>query len=200
VSSRLLRMDAPIIARVSDAEPVPWRNGGGTTSVLATWPDATDWIVRVSVAEILVSGPFSTFPGVERWFAVLSGEGVRLDTEAAEAREIDPDASTLHRFSGDRPTWCTARGARTEDLNVMLRRDRGRLHERPLAAGAELATRAEWAGLFVVAPTDVTAAGGATWPVPGMALASWPNPRREPRRLRAVGHAGRGWWLEVDRA
>jgi uncharacterized protein len=193
-------MDAPIVARVSDAEPVPWRNGGGTTRVLATWPDETDWIVRVSVAEILVSGPFSSFPGVERWFALLSGEGVRLDTEGAAAREIGPDETALHRFAGDRSTWCTARGARAEDLNVMLRRDRGRLRDRPLAPDAWLATRAEWTGLFVVASTEVTADGGPTWQVPGMALATWPNPRREPRRLRALGSVGRGWWLEVDRA
>lgn len=193
-------MDAPSVTRVSDAEPVPWRNGGGTTRVLLTWPTAADWIVRVSVAEILVSGPFSTFPGVERWFAVLSGEGVRLDTEAAAAREIDSGQDALHRFAGDLPTWCTARGARNEDLNVMLRRDRGRLHEVPLAASAELATRAEWAGLFVVEPTELASAGGAAVRVPGMALASWPNPRREPRRLHAAGRGGRGWWLEVDTA
>ena len=193
-------MDAPIVTCVSDAEPVPWRNGGGTTRVLLTWPDATDWIVRVSVAEILASGPFSTFSGVERWFAVLSGDGVRLDTEAAAPREVGPADSTLYRFAGDLPTWCTARGARTEDLNIMLRRDHGRLRELPLVAGTELATRADWAGLFVVGPTEMAASGGAAWQVPGMALASWPNPRRELRRLRAAGSGGRGWWLEVEAA
>ena len=193
-------MDPPIVSCVSDAEPVAWRNGGGTTRVLATWPDAADWIVRVSVAEILASGPFSTFEGVDRWFAVLSGDGVRLDTKAAAAREVSPSESTLHRFAGDLPTWCTARGVRTEDLNIMLRRDRGRLHDLPLAAGAELATKAEWAGLFVVEPTEVAVGRGAPWQLPGMALASWPNPRRELRRLRATGTPGRGWWLEVESA
>lgn len=193
-------MDAPIVARVADAEAVPWRNGGGTTRVLATWPDATDWIVRVSVAEILASGPFSAFPGVERWFAVLSGEGVRLDTEGAAPREIGAQDATLYRFAGDRPTWCTARGARTEDLNVMLRRDRGRLNHGPLAVGAGLASDAEWAGLFVLATTEVASADGGRWQVPGMALASWANPRRGLRRLRADAGGARGWWLEVDRA
>ena len=108
--------------------------------------------------------------------------------------------ATLYRFAGDRPTWCTARGARTEDLNVMLRRDRGRLHHGPLAAGAGLASDAEWAGLFVLATTEVASADGGRWQVPGMALASWANPRRGLRRLRADAGGARGWWLEVDRA
>jgi glycine/D-amino acid oxidase-like deaminating enzyme len=52
----------------------------------------------------------------------------------------------------------------------------------------------------VLAPTEVAAQGGAAWQVPGMALASWSSPRREPRRLRVLGSTGRGWWLEVERA
>src|SRR5258706_8972671 len=64
---------APILLRVNDIAPAPWRNGGGLTRELLAWPDRSDWIVRISVAEILASGPFSEFPGVDRWFAVLHG-------------------------------------------------------------------------------------------------------------------------------
>lgn len=56
----------------------PWRNGGGATRELLAWPDPRDWAIRLSVAEVERDGPFSQFPGVRRWFAVLSGGGVRL--------------------------------------------------------------------------------------------------------------------------
>ena len=56
----------------------PWKNGGGVTRELLTWPVADDWRVRVSIADVERDGRFSSFPGVRRWFAVLEGEGVRL--------------------------------------------------------------------------------------------------------------------------
>jgi environmental stress-induced protein Ves len=55
-----------------------WRNGGGSTRELLAWPEAGAWQLRISVAEITRDGPFSAFAGVQRWFAVLRGDGVRL--------------------------------------------------------------------------------------------------------------------------
>ena len=66
------------LVRLADAAPVPWRNGGGTTRELAAFPGATRWQWRISVADVVQAGPFSKFPGVSRWFAVLDGAGVRL--------------------------------------------------------------------------------------------------------------------------
>ena len=60
-----------------DSAPVtPWRNGGGVTRELLAWPNPADWRLRISVADIAADGPFSAFPGVRRWFTLLSGEGV----------------------------------------------------------------------------------------------------------------------------
>ena len=66
------------VVRLEDTVATPWRNGGGVTRELAAWPSSTDWTWRISVAEIGQSGPFSTFDGVDRWFAVLAGSGVQL--------------------------------------------------------------------------------------------------------------------------
>ena len=66
------------VVRVDSAAPQAWRNGGGVTRELLVWPNAEDWLVRLSVAEIERDGPFSAFAGVDRWFAVLSGAGVLL--------------------------------------------------------------------------------------------------------------------------
>ena len=187
----------PTVVRVDDVAPVPWRNGGGLTRELLAWPDAQDWIVRISVADIVASGPFSAFPGVERWFAVLSGGAVRLETTGAAAQVLDASRTGLHRFSGDGATHCSALGADTRDFNVMLRRSRGRLDQQPLAQYPLLDTTAEVVALFAVEPVALVETGGASCPLPGMALAWWSNPRREPLALRAAA-AARGWWLQVN--
>ena len=66
----LLRCDA--------VEPQSWKNGGGLTRELLAWPARDGWALRISVADIRADGPFSAFAGVDRWFAVLEGNGVRL--------------------------------------------------------------------------------------------------------------------------
>ncbi|MFG5407966.1 HutD family protein [Piscinibacter sakaiensis] len=37
----------------------PWRNGGGHTRELWTWPADGPWQARLSVADIAADGPFS---------------------------------------------------------------------------------------------------------------------------------------------
>ena len=75
------------LIRLNEVAPVPWRNGGGVTRELLAWPSPDDWALRISVAEVERDGPFSQYPGVQRWFAVLSGGGVRL-TVAGQVREL----------------------------------------------------------------------------------------------------------------
>jgi len=121
---------------LSACAPQSWRNGGGTTRELLRWPaamghegeaagaanTATDdpWLVRVSVAEIARDGPFSPFPGVDRWFAVLEGAGVRLALpEGAEARRPGDDALA---FAGEAAPGCRLIDGATSDLNLMVRR------------------------------------------------------------------------------
>ena len=70
---------APRIVHIDDVRAQPWKNGGGLTRELLAWPSRDAWSVRVSVADIERDGPFSPFPGVERWFTVLEGAGVVLD-------------------------------------------------------------------------------------------------------------------------
>ena len=185
------------VVRVDDVAPVPWRNGGGLTRELLAWPDAQDWAIRISVADIVASGPFSVFPGVERWFAALAGDAVRLDTAGATTQVLDATWTALHRFPGDAATHCSALGAGTRDFNVMLRRSRGRLDQQPLAQCPLLETSAELVALFTVQPVTVEARGNSGCRLPGMALTWWSNPRREPQALRATGTA-RGWWLQVN--
>ena len=190
----------PIVVRVGDVAPTPWRNGGGVTRELLAWPKARDWIVRVSVADIVASGPFSEYPGVDRWFAVLTGGAIQLQSTGAAPQVLDASQPALHCFSGDAATHCSALGATTRDFNVMLRRTHGRLHQQPLAQSPLLETSAEVIALFTMQPLAVEAAGDAGYRLPGMTLAWWHNPRRGKLTLRAEVANARGWWLEVTTA
>lgn len=107
------------LLRLADAAPQPWRNGGGRTRELLAWPRPDAWTLRVSVADIEGAGPFSRFPGLERWFAVLAGDGVRLDLDG-QAVLLDVNSPPL-RFSGDSAVHASPLGGATQDLNLMAR-------------------------------------------------------------------------------
>lgn len=104
---------------VSSVPATPWRNGGGLTRELLAWPSREDWQVRISVAQVDQVGPFSAYPGVHRWFAVLSGAGVRLRIEGV-ARELTPQAEPID-FDGAAAVECELISGATTDLNLMLR-------------------------------------------------------------------------------
>ncbi len=113
---------------LADVLPTPWRNGGGVTRELAIWPAHGDWAWRMSVAEVDASGPFSTFPGVTRWFAVLHGAGVQLHIDGVRHSLRCHDAPL--EFDGDAATDCTLLDGSTQDFNLMVRTAHGssRMH------------------------------------------------------------------------
>lgn len=108
---------------LADVPPSPWKNGGGVTRELVAWPSASDWLWRMSVAEVISDGPFSRFEGVQRWLAVLSGAGVRLDVGQPPnvcVHSLTPGGAPL-RFDGGLPVFCTQLDGPTQDFNLMLR-------------------------------------------------------------------------------
>lgn len=113
-----------ILRPAANAAPQPWRNGGGVTRELLCLPAGAgdDWTLRISVADIEADGPFSPFPGVTRWFAAVSGAGVRLVFRDAEA-DVRPGDAPLCFDGADAP-GCTLLAGATRDLNVMVRSHR----------------------------------------------------------------------------
>lgn len=107
------------VVPLAEVKSQAWKNGGGTTRELLAWPSATDWRVRLSVAEVQADGPFSRFDGVRRCFAVLSGAGVRLVVNA-QIHVLTP-ASDPMAFDGGADTQCTLLGGATQDFNLMVR-------------------------------------------------------------------------------
>lgn len=135
----------PLLVYAPQQPSQPWRNGGGETRELLVWPPApAPWQLRISLARIDRSGPFSEFPGVERWFTVIEGAGVLL---RFKSRELRMDTQALPcRFDGGLPPQCQLIDGPTNDLNLMCRGGKGRLHAAD--SGVAWQTDAEHSGIF----------------------------------------------------
>lgn len=176
--------------RVDQVAPQRWRNGGGVTRELLAWPRAEAWRLRVSVADVAADGPFSAFPGVERWFAVLDGKGVEL-TVGGTAHRLTAEGPPL-RFGGEAPADCRLLDGPTRDLNLMLRGMRGGMFV--AAAGQPWRPRARQCGLF--ASVTGRCVGGGEFEVPADSLLWFDE---APASLVFVpseaGSTAIGWWL-----
>jgi environmental stress-induced protein Ves len=100
---------------------VPWANGLGTTSVVARWPDDDQWAWRLSLADVVVDGPFSMLPGVDRFIAVASGVGMELTIGDRPPVRLTPDSPSF-AFDGDAETRCELIDGPIVDVNLMVRR------------------------------------------------------------------------------
>jgi environmental stress-induced protein Ves len=106
---------------------MPWKNGGGNTTEIATFPEGSDFrsfIWRVSIAEVLQDGPFSPFAGVDRTLVLLAGGGMRLTGEGAPIELRTAFAPIV--FSGDAALQCGLLAGPVRDFNLMVRRGKAR--------------------------------------------------------------------------
>ena len=104
--------------RLQDVPSSRWKNGGGITHEMVCWPSPSQWVFRVSVARIDSDGPFSEFKGVDRWFAVLRGQGVEL--QFPERRVVLGQLDAPLQFSGELPCHCSLTNGPTLDFNLMV--------------------------------------------------------------------------------
>jgi environmental stress-induced protein Ves len=116
------------VLRSSEYKRMPWKNGGGETIEIMVSPPAADFTSmdwRLSMATVASDGPFSSFPGIDRTLAVLSGT-LRLSIDGANVDLME--MSPPHSFSGDAATHGAVLRGPVTDLNVMTRRS-GFTHE-----------------------------------------------------------------------
>lgn len=92
------------------------------------------------MADIAADGPFSAFPGVMRWFAVVTGAGVFLDFESGERRVVAGDAPAS--FDGGSGPGCRLIEGPVSDLNLMTRGGLGGMWP--------VAPESSWSGIFHV--------------------------------------------------
>lgn len=170
----------------ADVQAQAWKNGGGTTRELLAWPHAHDWALRISVAGVECDGPFSSFPGVQRWLAVVEGEGLRLFDWPQRVGD-----EPLHFDGGLAPDAELIKGGCTV-FNAMQRR--GRLVLAPASQG--LLPRTPWVGLFTV-QGGLLEHGHRAMPLAPQTLAWCEAPAAQSCVFTGEGAA---WWLSWSEA
>jgi len=183
--------------RLDRVAPQPWKNGGGRTRELLAWPDAAHWQLRISVADIERDGPFSPYPGIERWITVVSGAGMVLawpDRHHRQGRTSPP-----FRFDGGTPPHCELLDRASADLNLMVRRDAGAGTLAVAEPDVEHVSRARWRGLFAADATrlQIDDTDVATLQ-PGTLLWSDHAGRQRWRVQPLDASAARAWWIDYS--
>lgn len=108
-----------------DYQRMPWKNGGGvTTEIYKETSPAGEMNWRVSIADVASDGPFSAFPGIDRWIMVIEGAGMVLTVDG-ETKRVDRPFDPLF-FSGDAETDCTLLNGPIRDFNFMIARGFGK--------------------------------------------------------------------------
>ncbi|WP_136652666.1 HutD/Ves family protein [Paracoccus aeridis] len=113
------------VVRRGEATATRWKNGGGVTHELATWPPGAGidgFDARLSMAEVAAEGPFSTFPGIDRTLGMIDGGPMVLSFGAGS-----PDVTLMADgpplpFPGEAPVHARLQSGPVLDLNIMTRR------------------------------------------------------------------------------
>lgn len=110
-----------------DYKTMPWKNGGGSTTELAIFPEGASldhFIWRLSTATVAQDGPFSHFAQIDRSLAILSGAGMTLKpAKDAHHGVLLNQQSLPYRFTGEEPIYAELQAGTVVDLNLMTRRD-----------------------------------------------------------------------------
>lgn len=186
----------------------PWRNGRGATREIVCWPegsgDAFDW--RLSLATLEGDAPFSSFVGVERWFAIVSGGPVELRMSSSAHGPQPPrclrlgTADPACRFDGASAVQALVPPSGAQALNLMLRRPRARGAMRRLA-DAQPCRAAGQGALLVCAGVwqiDLGLGSGSVALQPGEGVWWWGGVDRSLRaEPMAPADAPLAWWAGV---
>jgi uncharacterized protein len=116
------------IIRLRERPATPWKNGMGRTRELAVHPASAgmdDFIWRVSVAEVDSAAPFSAFPGIDRYIALLDGAGLTMALDDGRTHALTTPFAPF-AFPGEAQVSVTLHGGATRDFNLMLRRSQAR--------------------------------------------------------------------------
>ena len=190
-------MTALTLIRLHDVPPQPWRNGGGSTRQLFAWPADGPWHARISVADIDRDGPFSAYPGIDRWFVVLQGAGVQLALPHGPVT-LRQGSRPLN-FGGEAAPGCTLLGGPTRDLNLMLRRGQNGAGSigsiQPVVLDQPCASPAPLRALFCADTVALHIDGAPAQPMSAWTLAVSTGARHPRWWVTASDPAARAWWI-----
>ena len=115
------------ILYAKDFKDMPWENGGGTTREIyqiANESDKNKFYFRISIAQVNQSGPFSVFPGIDRFLMLLDGKGFILNFEDKSNVKL-LNAFDSFEFEGEEKIQCELIDKNCIDFNVMTDRSWG---------------------------------------------------------------------------
>ncbi|TKI03390.1 HutD/Ves family protein [Martelella alba] len=104
-----------------------WRNGGGETREIISWPprgDAAlggDFAWRASIATIDQDGDFSAFPHIDRNITLLEGHGAVLHGVKGGTHSLTRPGEPF-AFAGEDPVRAILVDGSSRDFNIMTRR------------------------------------------------------------------------------
>lgn len=100
---------------------MPWANGLGTSYEVASDRNVDGvWTWRVAIAPVVLDGPFSVMPGVDRELVVIEGNGMVLNIDDESVKCMP---GQVVRFSGDSVTSARLVDGPAVDLGLMTVRD-----------------------------------------------------------------------------
>jgi environmental stress-induced protein Ves len=113
-----------VLLRKGDGLKMPWKNGQGSTSEIAIAPlgssvSENSFLWRLSTAEIAQGGPFSDFPGYERYLTLVKGDALKLVFEASN-RQVLLERGKVCQFSGSESVSAVLSEAPVQDLNLIF--------------------------------------------------------------------------------
>jgi environmental stress-induced protein Ves len=111
------------LIRQSEMTEGPWRNGMGVSWEIASHKPAgaAEFSWRFAKARIDRDVPFSIYPGVDRVFMQISGNGLDLEFEGGHVLTVH-ESNVPHAFACDIPLTCKLRDGPCFDLNLFTAR------------------------------------------------------------------------------
>ncbi len=111
------------LIRQSEMVEGPWRNGMGVSWEIASHkqPGAAEFSWRFAKARIDRDVPFSIYPGIDRVFMQISGNGLDLEFEGGQVLAVH-ESNVPHAFACDVPLNCKLRDGPCFDLNLFTAR------------------------------------------------------------------------------
>ena len=105
------------VQRFGEHRAMPWANGLGTSYEVASDRNANgEWTWRVAIAPVVLDGPFSVMPGVDRELVVIEGNGMVLNVDS---ESVKSEPGQVVRFSGDSVTIARLVDGPAVDLGLM---------------------------------------------------------------------------------
>lgn len=105
------------VQRFGEHRVMPWANGKGTSYEIASDRDGEDrWSWRVAIAPVVLDGPFSALPGIDRELVVIEGNGMVLEVNGTSVECLP---GQVVRFSGDSKTIARLIDGPVVDLGLM---------------------------------------------------------------------------------